>query len=668
MGTITFDFETRSEADLKKVGAWAYSQHPSTDVICCAWGFEDQPIQTWTPWDQVIPQDLFDLIEAGYVVEAHNVAFEYAIWHNVMAGMRYDWPLPAEDQWADLMAVASYYAMPPALDRLARACGFEGKDPEGGRLITKYSKLHLKTAKPDIPKDDLEKFVAYCVRDVQIEQSVSDFLGGLPERERSYFQLDQIVNRRGILLDLDGIARASVVVDKRATELEEGFRSITGLAPTQTDKFKDWLHERDCPIPNLQAETIDEWIEEDDEAVERGANFFMVKDARRALELRREISKASTKKLDAMARQVGYDGRARYQTRYHGAQTGRNTGAGFQPLNLVRGYEKMDPEQLVRDIMYGDPAWLDAVYGDAMEAVSKASRHWIMAAPGHRIMAGDFASIEAIGLAMLAGEEWKIEAFRRKEKMYERMAEKIYNLPPGTVTKETHPNERQDGKTGELAFGYQGALGAWRNFDRSDRHTDERVIEICKAWRAEHPMIVKFWRDLDDAAIEAVLYNRETAVRSIGFERVDEWLSMILPNGKRIWYFDPVVKWGMPRWHKPREDEDCANGTCSCKEQPRLTYMAQKEGQWKRVSTYGGKLAENATQATCREVLRPAALAAEAAGYPVVLTVYDEVVAEVPVGFGSKEEFKALMVGPHEDWYADWPISAEVWEGGRYKK
>src|ERR1700676_2136375 len=130
---------------------------------------------------------------------------------------------------------------------------------------------------------------------------------------------------------------------------------------------------------------------------------------------------------------------------------------------------------LVRDIMHGDPEWLDAVYGDAMEAVSRASRHWIVAEEGHQIYAGDFVSIEAVILACLAGEQWKIDAFRSGAKIYELMGDKIHGLPPGTVTKATHPKERQDGKTGELAFGYQGALNAWLKFDDSGRHTDERI-------------------------------------------------------------------------------------------------------------------------------------------------------------------------------------------------
>lgn len=678
---ITFDFETKSFADLPKVGAWAYSEDPTTDVICCAYGIDHEPIQTWWPGKELegeqswgpefwadeqdeyprttMPYDLWlAAIASQHEVEAHNVAFERSIWQNVMVP-KYDWVLPEDDQWRDTMAVACYYAMPAALGRLAKVLGFPDKNSEGTRLISKYSKLYLKTAKTEIPKEDFEKFVAYCVDDVLLEQAVSDELGDLPDEELPVFLFDQKVNLRGIYLDLEGIESATDIVEQRSKNLTDEFVALTGLKPTQTAKVKDWVAEQGVELDNLQAAYVKEMLEDGD--LQSG-------DARRALEIRLAINKASTKKLNAMARCRGLDGRARFQTRYHGAATGRWTGSGFQPLNLSRGFEGVPPEQLVRDISYRDPLWLDALYGDAMDAVGKASRHWLMAEEGNKILAGDFVSIEAIVLPCLAGEEWKIQAFREGVKIYEHMADKIHNLPAGTVTKATHPAERQDGKTGELAFGYQGALGAWLKFDSSGRHSDERILEICKAWRSEHPAIVNLWYGLQSEAIKAVRSGEVCQYRDIGFEVVDEWLTMILPNGKRLWYRDPQVGLTRPAWCKPLEEDACWEGTCGHGDVLTLSYMAQKEGQWRRVSTYGGKLTENACQAVSRELLVPPMLRAEAAGYHVILNVYDEIVAEVPKDFGSREEFEAIMAGPLPDWAEGWPVSVDGWEGKRYKK
>jgi len=658
MPEIAFDFETRSYADLPKVGSWAYSEDPTTDAICACYGIDDGPIQDWWFEDEDMPDDLKHAVKLGYTVEAHNVAFEYGIWKNVMVS-KYGWILPKDEQWRDTMAVAAYYALPLSLDRLAAALGFPPKDREGVRLISKYSKLNLKTANPVIPPEAKPKWLKYCGQDVLLEQGVSDEMGDLPERELAIFMLDQTINKRGIYLDAEGIAAASKIVDQRHAELAKEFRGITDLNPTQTAKLIDWFGAQGLELENMQKDYIQELM--DDGLVPSGS-------VRRALEIRLAINKASTKKLDAMSRQRGNNGRARFQSRYHGAGTGRWTGSGFQPLNLVRGFEGVAPEQLVRDIMLGDATWLDLVYGDAMDAVSKASRHWICAEPGNKIFAGDYVSVEAVILACLAGEEWKIRAFRNGVKIYEHMADKIYGLPSGTVTKKTHPTERKDGKTGELAFGYQGALGAWLKFDSSGRHSDERIVEICKAWRAEHPAIVDFWYALQTAAITATRKGIKTQCGQIGFEIVDEWLTMILPSSKRIWYRDPQIRAVRPRWCKPDEYEDCADGSCKHNPVPQLSYMAQKEGQWKRVSTYGGKLAENACQATSREILVSAMPRVEEAGYSIILNVYDELVCEVPEDFGSKEEFEELMAGPLPDWAEGWPIRVEAWEGQRYKK
>lgn len=407
------------------------------------------------------------------------------------------------------------------------------------------------------------------------------------------------------------------------------------------------------------------------------------REVREMLEMRLEINKAGTKKLDAMARNRGRAGRAMFQNRYHGAQTGRQTATGFGDLNMKKPWEDVKPEDLVRDIMYGRADFLGAIYGDPIEAVSRATRHWIKAEPGHRIMAGDFTSIEAVILACLAGEDWKVQAFRDKAKIYELMGDKIYGLAPGTVTKKTHPGERADGKIGELAFGYQGALGAWLKFASAKQdtdcftpaakramHSDERILEINKAWRGEHPMTTGLWRGLEDVSIAAVQSpGTTTRYRDIGFQVVDEWLSMILPNDKRIWYREPELRMGMPAWHQPETKPECGDGSCTCKPRVKLTYKAQKAGQWTRVSTYGGKLTENACQATAREYLRPSVQAVEDAGYPVILTVYDEVVAEPTDDFGSEDEFKTLLRdAPGREWANGWPIDVDVWAGKVYTK
>ena len=673
---IYIDFETKSYADLRKVGAAAYADDPTTEVICLCWAVDEGEIDEWWPGQErddyvltalggQMPRELYMGITLGQPVEAFNIGFEFSIWGSIMV-QRFGWVEVLLHQWRDLMAVACYYALPAALDKLARTLGFPGKDPEGDRLITKYSKLHLKSAKTEIPEEDFFKFVCYCRVDVGLGRHISYELGDLPDDELKIFQRDLASNARGLFLDVKGIADATAVVEQRSDEVTADFVSKVGFKPTQTKVLKQWFHDQGYPVENLQKGYLTDALEEGLEMP--GGEFKPVAGLpREAVLLRLEMAKASTKKLDAMSRQRARDGRAKFQFRYHGAVTGRPTGTGFQPLNLRRGFEKMDPEQLVRDIGYRDPKWLDLLYGSATEAVASASRYWIMAEPGNKIIAGDYVSVEAVLNACLAGEEWKVQAFRDGAKIYELMGDKIHKLPSGTVTKDTHPAERQDGKTGELAFGYQGALNAWLKFDNSGRHTDERIIEICKAWRAEHPMIVAQWKGYERAALKAMVSRDTEFYREIGFERVDDWLTMILPGGKRLWYYKPQVVQAMPHWHQPDQKDDCRTGDCNCQPVDKLKYLSYKNGALSWAYTYGGKLTENAVQAVARQLMEHAKETLADTGYDIILSVYDEAIAEVPEGFGSKSEFEEIMA-EIPSWATGWPISADAWEGGRYRK
>ena len=653
---ITVDVETKSYADLVKVGAWNYSKHPTTDLICLSACYGEEDIESWVPGDPV-PHQLAKLIGEGQLVEAHNVSFEQAIWDNILVP-KHGFPKVYPEQWRDSAAVARCYALPAALDKLTRALGGEGKDPKGARLISKYSKLHLKTAKEEIPPEDLQAFIEYCEDDVALEAGISEFLGQLPERETRLWLLDRKMNQRGLHLDVEGIHCAMNVADKRSKELTVRFKELTGISPSQVAQVREWLKEHGLDMPDLQRATIEDTLKKECPA-----------ECEEVLRLRLQLSKASTKKLQAMLNHADADdSRARNTTHYHGATTGRNTGSAFQPLNLVRNDEETDPDRLVAHIMYEDPEFLDMMYGDAMDAVSKASRHWITAGPGNKLMAADFVSVEAVVLACLAGEAWKVKAFHNGEPIYEKAADRIYGLPSGTVTKKTHPKERQDGKISELAFGYGGGVGAWRNFDTSGRHSDQAVNDIKKKWRDLHPMIVKMWKEYETCAVAAVTNAGEKySYRGVEFQLEDHWLSIRLPNGKKIWYFEPELRRRRPPWHKPGEKEACKDGTCDCGHRQAVTLMSMKNGQWQRIDTYGGKLVENVTQAVSREILKDKELLLHDAGFEVILTVYDEIVVELPENEDRMEEFMSIM-SRREDFYAVWPISAEAWEGKRYRK
>lgn len=664
---ITIDFETKSYCDLPKCGAWVYSEDPTTDIICVCWAVDDGPIEEWWPGKfeiPGIPRTLWEALSDGHEVEAHNYTFEYSIWHNIMV-KRYGWPPIALELWNDTAIVAAYYALPTSLAKLAAALDMGSKNAAGGRLISKYSKLNLKTAKEEIPDDDFDLFVEYCRDDVELERALSIWLGPLPDGEKLVFEMDKRINTLGMKIDDESIRIALKVVEDKQEEIKKEFHNITGRNPTQHTEVKKWFARQGLELDNLQEKYLSRTL--------KRIKPWIPPHISRALWLRLEGNKSSTKKLKAMLRNQGEDGRARYQSKYHGAVTGRWTGTGFQPLNLSRGYDDVEPEQLVADIRRGSASHLDRVYGNAIEAVGKASRHWIQAAPGHRLISGDFSSIEAVGLACMAGEEWKVQLFREGAEIYMRTAEKVYGLPPGTITEKSDPR-RQDGKTCELAFGYQGALKAWKKFDDTGRHSDEKILEFNRGWREDHPCTTEWWEDLNDAAMMAMRTGEKCDAGPISFEVVDAWLTMILPNGKRLWYFDADLRMKMPPWHQPNPDSEdfqalCGDGDCDCKPRLALTYLSVKSGMFIRVPTYGGKLAENAIQSACREILVPAMFRVEEAGYPILMNVYDQILCEVPNGHGSVEEFEQLMCAFEPgSFYEDWPIGVEAWEGGRFKK
>ena len=297
------------------------------------------------------------------------------------------------------------------------------------------------------------------------------------------------------------------------------------------------------------------------------------------------------------------------------------------------------------------------LYPKPLAIVGDCIRSMICAAPGHVLIGVDLSAIESRVLAWLAGEEWKLEAYRLYDRTGIRATNrifvtacKIFHVPPGTYTKESP--ERAIGKTCDLAYGYQGGLRAFRNF-LPDQFTDAEIDTFKNEWRAAHPATVKFWYDIDRAAVLAVR-ERGRAVQCgrIELQSTGAFLQLRLPSGRTISY---------PR---PRIIVDDRGGY-------RVVFADNTAGQFKDCrngqGAYGGMWTENIVQGIARDLLTEAMLRVEAAGYPIVLHVHDEIVAEVPIGFGSTEKFTELMTC-QPSWAEGLPIAASAWTGPRYCK
>lgn len=662
------DFETRSAADLKKTGVYAYAAHATTDIWCLAYAFDDGPIEVWTP-GQPVPADIVEHIMLDGVLTGHNAAFERIIWRYILAP-RYGFPEPATEQWRCTMAMAYSLAMPGSLENAAPAAGLDmAKDKHGHRLM-------MQMARPRKVEDDgtivwwnepekIARLIEYCKQDVAVERALEKRLRPLSVSELALWHLDQKINDRGVLVDETLALAAKGIVKQAQADLDVRMRALTDnevSACSNRNQLVKWIRGQGVDCDSINKAAMEVLLEEDNP---------LPPQVRAVLLVRQESARASVAKIDSLLNgKSPEDDRAKGLLQFHSASTGRWGGRRFQPQNLKRPDEE-DIDTLIDIVATGDFDYLSMSYPNPLSAVGDILRGLVVAAHGHRIVAADYSNIEGRVLAWLAGEQWKLDAFRAFDggtghDLYKITAAGILGKEPSAVTKD----ERQShGKVPELALGYQGGVGAFSTMAANYGLTLEvPVIEAIRdGWREKHPRIKQFWYDMEEAAVCAVQNRGEVAhCRKIAFKVAGSWLMMRLPSGRYIAYPRPEI----------REFDVPWGGT-----KAGLTYFSTidpaKKGKiidddansttWARIKTYGGMLAENATQAVARDVLADAMPRLEAAGYPIILTVHDEVVCEVPTGHGSVDEMEDIMCDLPA-WAAGLPVAAEGFEGERYRK
>lgn len=679
----TIDFETRSKVSVKDVGAYEYARHPSTDVLCLAYlldggdevdlwhpAFRDQtPLVGKTkrerdapPWDlleSLAPEELFYAVTAGKLFEAHNAFFERCVWHFVMV-VKYGWPPVQPEQWRCSAAKAAAYALPRKLEKVAEALGLaQRKDMEGHRLMLRLTKPRKRTkGDPDSmwhqKTDDLLRVFDYCKQDVRTEHAVSRSLRELPNQEIEIWQLDQEMNWGGMQCDLDMARAALEIADQARTEAAREMSQITGgqvTKMTQRPKFVAWLKEEGLNTDSVAADVVDAYLE--DEGL--GEHLH------RALYLWRRTAKSSVKKYDAIVARISDDGRCRELLMYHGASTGRWAGRGIQPHNFPRGYAAARMHAACEDILHADFGMMKLLWGEdeVMDVLSNALRGTLVPAPGKDLMVADYSAIEARGTFWSAGHRAGLKVFEefdagRGPDVYCWQAKKIYGRP---IAKKDP--ERQHGKVVILGCGYQmgGPKLASYAAGMGIEITEERGAELVAAYREENWPVVEFWKNIQNAAIEAVgRRGRGPGVQCgrFKFKVLGRFLHCRLPNGRFLSYLDPEIHMVRAPWGEMR---------------PQVTFMGMNTHthQWERCSTYGGKLTENVVQALCRDLMAEAMLRLRDTIYTPVLTVHDEIIAEVDEGEGSVAEFEAIMTEQPE-WAAGFPIAAGGWRGKRFRK
>jgi DNA polymerase len=636
---IYIDFETRSEGDLKKLGAWKYSLLPSTEVMCMALldDFYDEPETIL-----LIPSDFkhFFQQKKPESIESHGAFFEFAQWHNIMVP-RYGWPRIPADQWYCSAAKAAYHGLPRKLEDAAIALDLTvKKDAEGSRLMKQMSKPRPKWKKtgegPKWFEDEkkLERLYCYCKRDVEVEYALSQTLDDLPKMERKIWLLDQTINRRGVYCDVELAQSAIEIIHTLETDAKAELRELTDgevSTPGQTERIRKYLDEKeDLQLPNMQAETIEEVLKRKD----------LTKTSRQVLEIRQLNSKASTKKYQAMLDRADNDQRMRELLRYHGAHTGRWAGRAIQPQNFYKpNIERSEIEYLaIPEIKDKNSKSLNFLFGNSIRVLSSALRSTLRAAPEKDLIGADYTSIEARVLLWLVGDTRALAKIKKGVDLYIDMAATIYGIPIDQVTKQ----QRDLGKVAILGLGYgMGVDKFWETCNRFGIEIDYTLAEkTVYVYREKYCKVVLYWQKINNQAIE----------KSEPFSLHGRFLQFRLPSGRSLHYCDPELT--LNRFHGPA-----------------LTYMAQNSitRKWERQETYGGKLTENEVQAIARDIMALGMLRAEDAGYPIILTIHDEIVSEIYKDFGSIKEFVQLLC-KRPSWAKNCPIDAEGWRGERYRK
>ncbi len=643
-GLMGIDIETYSSAPLPRCGVYRYCDAPDFEILLFSYAFDDEPVQTIDlARGETLPKEVISALEDPDIIKvAYNAQFERVCLSRYLG----HWLDP--HQWRCTMVMAAYLTLPGRLADAAVALGTTEKKMEEGKDLIRYFSVPCKPSKTNggrtrnLPTDAPEKWAVYRqynAQDVETERAIRKALEkySLPEQEWELYALDQQINDRGVRVDKKLVKNAIAVDAVFAQAAYQRAKELTGLEnPGSVNQLKAWLADQDMPMESLARKIVQEKAAQTDGIVAE------------LLNLRLELSKTSVKKYEAMARCVCRDGRVHGLLQFYGAnRTGRWAGRLVQAQNLPQNH--LPDLDLAREIVKtGDEELLDTLYASVPGTLSELIRTAFIPKDGCRFLVADFSAIEARVLAWLANEEWVLEEFRGKGKIYEATASRMFHIPQESIVK-GNPNYeyRQKGKQATLSCGYGGGVGALKAMGA--KMPEEEMQPLVDAWRAANPNIVAFWSALDRAARTVIRKKTSARVGKVTLYWQDDKMFMRLPSGRNLCYQSP-------HFTGNRFGSDAIG-----------YYAPNAAGQRVVQETFGGKLAENATQAIARDILAHALLTLEKNGYPVIFHVHDEAVIEMSIGQGALEEACRLMaIAPN--WAEELPLRADGYECMYYRK
>ena len=720
---FNLDYETYSESHLAKVGAYRYAADPSAEILLAAVCEDDGPVELWgrfaTPEQNAKAMRVITRMSLSTEpVSAFNAPFEIAV-STYLWAKSFGLPMPALERWRCSAALCRIAGMPSSLEKAAEFLKLpDGKDPVGKALIKIFSIPDPKTGKRNLPTDGTMVTVAgnkiaiaeawrlfrnYCIRDVEVERDIQN---RLKELELKGFPLDAFIldtkmNARGIPINLDGVAKAQRIVDDYNLLMGTRFTDMTGFKPGQTAKVLAWLKERGYPGEDLRASTVTRILTGeviDDETGDETAAPVqpewakMTAEGVEALRVRSLLSYAALKKLPTMAAAACPDDKVHGAILYYGAsRTGRSSGKLIQIQNFRRNTigeigpkgEEVPLTHYAYDMICSGTCTADDLelcFGQPLEVIASSIRHFIHPKEG-KFLDIDLAQIEARVLAWLSGHSDLLQSFREGKDLYKQTASLTFDVPYEEVTKDL----RFLGKVVSLACGYAGGFNAFATMARmfGVEVPEKRAKEIVKQYRKNNPAIKNFWRDAQDAAVQAIRspgiwVEINPLLRCI----VSNYLgfpSMVieLPSKRRIYYPYPEVHSaykrkvqtldaeGQPadKWI-PVSKANALNADGSVRdgiwESDQISYYgAITAASWGRCFTAGGVIVENICQGTAADFLTHGVLNAEREGYETIFVVHDQGLFSYRPEAGNTLEGLTEAFCRVPDWAPGFPLAAE---------
>lgn len=654
MQSISIDIETFSDYDLGRCGVYRYTESPVFSILLFGFSIDHGPVQVVDiARGEAIPDEILSALTDKSVIKwAFNSSFERICLsrHLRELGMVLNPEKPEAlflnpDGWKCSMVWAATLGLPQSLEGVGAVLNLEKqKLTEGGDLVRFFCKPCVSTKsnggrKRNLPSDEPEKwsrFIKYNIRDVETEMAIQEKLRNYPVSDFIWdeYHLDQKINDRGVLVDLTLVRQAIEMDERIREELKESVKQLTGLEnPNSVVQMKSWLSDNGTETDSLDKKAVKELLK------------TATPEMKKVLTLRSQLSKSSVSKYRAMENAVCSDGRARGMFRFYGAnRTGRFSGRLVQLHNLPQNH--LDDLALARELVrLGDLDAVKMLYEDVPATLSQLIRTAFIPKEGCRFLVSDFSAIEARIVAWLAGEQWRLDAFRDGKDIYSASASQMFGVPVG----KHGPNAelRQKGKIAELALGYGGSVGALTAMGALDMGLAEDELQpLVKAWRAASPNIVQLWWDIGDAALEAVKFHCSKETHGIVFSCKSGMLFITLPSERKLSYVKPKI--GINRF-----GSEC------------VTYEGAGESKkWERLESYGPKFLENIVQGIARDILCYAMK--NLRSYGIVMHVHDEVVIEADTEVRLEDITSTMSQTP--PWAGDLLLRADGYETDFYKK